>query len=193
MIRRAIFLSVVLSIFLAGSAQAGFTSGGWGYTLGFSVDARFELRGAGNVEDGDRVRVEIKTISFEYACGNPGANTFSVTGTPGEFNLNQEEDVFNGFFVTKGGKVTVAVRIETKTIEDGLEGVCVNDNWDVVVESLALTAFEATAIWFDIKNGEVREIDTIIAMCTLDPIDRDPDTKLPIVPQTYNCVDITDL
>ena len=47
MIKRAIFLSVVLSSFLAGSAQAGFFSFGWGMVYS-SIKLTVPLKGIKN-------------------------------------------------------------------------------------------------------------------------------------------------
>jgi len=125
MFKKAMLLTVALSIFLAGNVQAfGFTSGGWGYCFGCgSIVGTFELRGTGKTSDGDSVSITITPTNVEYVCKNPGGEEgHFVFGTPG-FQVTGAEDIDGGNAIQKNGKVTVTVDIDIENdlvLIDGL-------------------------------------------------------------------------
>jgi hypothetical protein len=200
MIRRAIFLSVVLSSFLAGSAQAGFFTSGWGIVYG-SIEVHANLKGIKNpTKKPSIVILDAILDEIEFLCLNP--NGHNVAPGAAGVRIVSVNNVLTNDNVEGKGKGSVDFTFEVPGQLD-----CVNPNWTFLPDSEVAKVILITMTWFectgvvtenpqdacydgnDFTINKDKPIDILEGICSLDDVLREDDGTV-VVGQEFGCEEL---
>lgn len=173
---------------------------GWGFSINSPLRATINLQGVPNPSSKPTIVVVDATLDeIEYFCVNP--NNYNVApGEAGSLTVMGTERV-EDTDVTTNGQATVNLIFN---IDGPYE--CVNPNWTYVDNTAAVKLVTVNLAYYECAgdpkvdddpcylDGEPwyevnKKAGSASGVCTLDPVERDPYTLIPVPGQIYECVE----